>query len=60
MITIKKTYQMEAIYKSEIQNFVKNFNTITFKCISIEYHKQTGLVSKITFEEIAEKNDLSF
>ena len=52
MVTVKKTFQMESIFKGEIQNFVKNFNTISFKCTSIEYHNNTGLVSKITFDEI--------
>lgn len=52
MITIEKTYPMELIHNSNIENFVKNFNVILFKCTNIEYHKQTGKVSKLVFEQI--------
>ena len=52
MITINKTFPMETIYNNQIINFVQNFNTIKFKCTNIEYHKNTGLVSKIVFEEL--------
>ena len=54
MITIDKTYPMEVIYNNDITKFVQNFNLIMFKCTSIEYHKETGLISKITFEQIEE------
>lgn len=49
-----QTYQMETIRKVGTSGFVKNFNLILFKCTSIEYHKQTGRVSKIVFEQIEE------
>lgn len=52
MITIDQTYQMETIYNNNIQEFVKNFNIVLFRCTNIEYHKQTGKISKITFEQI--------
>lgn len=52
MATINKTYPMEEIYNNEIVLFVQNFNLITFKCTSIEYHKKTGRVSKLIFEEL--------
>ena len=52
MITIEKTYPMELIYKNNITNFVKNFNVILFKCTNIEYHKTTGKVSKLIFEQV--------
>lgn len=54
MITVDKTYPMEVIYNNDITKFVQNFNLIMFKCTSIEYHKKTGLISKITFEQIEE------
>lgn len=54
MITINKTYPVEEIYNNEIANFVQNFNTIKFKCTSIEYHTETKKVSKLVFEEIEE------
>lgn len=52
MTTINKTYPMEEIYNNEIVLFVKNFNLIKFKCINIEYHKKTGKISKLIFEEL--------
>lgn len=52
MTTIDKTYPMEEIYNNQISNFVQNFNLIKFKCTSIEYHKQTGKISKLIFEEL--------
>ena len=51
MITIDKTYPMEEIYNNEISNFVQNFNLIMFKSIEVQYHKKTGRISKIVFEE---------
>lgn len=54
MISIKKTFQMESLYINGIQNFVKNFNIILFKCTDIEYHKRTGKISKIVFEQMEE------
>ncbi len=52
MTTIDKTYPMEEIYNNKIATFVQNFNFINFKCINIEYHKETGKVSKLIFEEL--------
>lgn len=52
MITIDKTYPMETIYNNQITNFIQNFNQIKFKCTKIEYHEQTGKISKLIFEEL--------
>lgn len=52
MTTIDKTYAMEEIYNNQMTAFVKNFNLIRFKCINIEYHKKTGKISKLVFEEL--------
>ena len=52
MTTIDKTYTMEEIYNNQITNFVQNFNQIKFKCIKIEYHKDTKKISKMIFEEL--------
>lgn len=54
MITVEKTYQMEQLYKAGLTEFVKNFNVITFECTNIEYHKETGRVSKIIFTQLEE------
>ena len=52
MTTIDKTYPMEEIYNNKITSFVENFNFISFECTSIEYHKKTGRISKLVFEEL--------
>lgn len=52
MTTIDKTYPMEEIYNNKMTEFVKNFNFINFECTSIEYHKKTGRISKLVFEEL--------
>lgn len=52
MTTIDKTYPMEEIYNNQITKFVQNFNLIKFKCTSIEYHKKTGKISRLVFEEL--------
>lgn len=54
MVTIKKTIKMEQVHDNGIAEFVKNFNFIKFKGSNIEYHKKTGKVSKIIFEETEE------
>lgn len=54
MTTVDKTYPMEEIYNNEIATFVQNFNTIQFKCTSIEYHTKTKKISKLIFEETEE------
>ena len=51
MITIENTYPMEEIYNNKISEFVKNFNDIMFICTNVEYHDETGKISKMIFEE---------
>ena len=51
MLTIENTYAMEEIYNNQVSEFVKNFNNIMFMCINIEYHKETGKIAKLVFEE---------
>lgn len=52
MLITEKEYLMEQIYNNDITKFVSNFNLIKFKCTSIEYHKNTGKISRMTFEEL--------
>ena len=52
MITIEKTYPMEIFYQNDMTNFVENFNITEFECTSIEYHKKTGKISKITLKQL--------
>ena len=39
---------------NDITKFVENFNLVKFRCNKIEYHKKSGRVSKLYFEEILE------
>lgn len=48
------SYRMEQLMKVGLVDFVKNFNLINFKCISIEYHETTKRVKKVVFEQIEE------
>lgn len=52
MTITKKTYPMEEIYNKDTAEFIKYFNTEKFECTKIEYHKKTGKVSKLIFEQI--------
>ena len=52
MTTIDKTFPMEDIYNNKIVNFVQHFRSIKFKCIDLQYHKKTGKVAKLVFEEL--------
>lgn len=51
MNATKKTYPMEEIYNNDTAEFIKYFNTEKFKCTNIEYHRKTGKVSRLTFEQ---------
>lgn len=48
---IYNTYQMEAVNGLGITSFLSHYNTASFKCSKIEYHKKTGQVSKIVIEQ---------
>ena len=47
-----KTYPMEQIYNIGSEQFVKNYNSRTFKCTKKEYHSQTGQIKYMLFEEV--------
>lgn len=51
MTITDKTYPMEEIYNKDTAEFVKHFSTEEFKCTEIQYHKKTGKVRKMIFEE---------
>lgn len=48
----EKTYTLETIYNSGIENFAKNYSSQAFKCTKIEYHEKTNLVKYLHFEQI--------
>lgn len=53
MIENEKEYelQMEKIYNAGTEQFVQYYGNIKFKCSKIEYHKKTGRVKYILFEQ---------
>lgn len=47
-------YSMETLYNGGMEQFVQYYGNIQFKCTKIEYHKKTGRVSYLYFEQISE------
>ena len=45
------TYKMENIYDAGTEQFVQYYGKIKFKCSTIEYHKKTGRIKYILFEQ---------
>ena len=45
------TYKMESISNSGIEQFLQYYKDIKIKCSKIEYHKNTGRVKYILFEQ---------
>lgn len=48
----EKTYEMEQIYKQGTEQFVQFFINEKFKCSKAEYHKKTGRIKYMLFEQI--------
>lgn len=46
------TYKMEAFYKAGTEQFVQYYGNIKFRCSKIEYHKNTGRIRYILFEQL--------
>ena len=44
-------YKMETFYNAGIEQFVQYYGNIQFKCSKIEYHKNTGRIKYILFEQ---------
>ncbi len=53
-IDINQIYSMETLYNGGIEQFVQHYGNIKFKCTKIEYHKKTGKVSYLYFEQISQ------
>ena len=49
-----KTYNMEFLYNGGMDQFVKYYNQIKFKCTKIDYHQSTGKVKYMLFEQITQ------
>ena len=54
MIDNDSIYQMETFYKNGMQNFMKYYSNIKFKCIDIKYHESTKKVKYMLFEQITQ------
>lgn len=48
------TYAIERIGQAGIASFVKNYREITFKCTEVQYHKKTGKIKYMRFEQVTE------
>ena len=46
------TYKMETIEQVGMTSFLSNFSLTTFKSSNVKYHKDTGKIAKITFEQL--------
>ena len=45
------TYKMETIYNAGTEQFVQYYKDIKFKCSKVEYHKNTGKIKYLLFEQ---------
>lgn len=54
MIDNDETYNMEMISKGGIGTFTSYYSQIKFKCIKIDYHKKTGKIKYMLFEQITQ------
>ena len=52
-----KIFPMEAIESLGSEEFIKNYNSRTFKCSKKEYHNLTGQIKYMYFEEVDIQNN---
>lgn len=48
----EQTYKMETFYNAGIERFIQYYGNIKFKCSKIAYHKNTGKIKYLLFEQI--------
>lgn len=48
----QQTYKMESFYNAGTERFIQYYGNIKFKCSKIEYHKNTGIVKYLLFEQL--------
>ena len=53
MLDREETYSMEILYMNNMDKFIENYNSIKFKCIKIDYHKN-GKVKYMLIEQITQ------
>lgn len=51
-IEADQIFRMEAIAKQGSEAFIKNYNTMSFKCIKKQYHEKTKNISYLYFEQV--------
>jgi len=49
----EQIYKMETFYNAGMDQFIQYYRNIKFKCSKIEYHKNTGKIKYLLFEQIA-------
>ena len=54
MTDVDETFNMERLYLGGMDNFIKFYNNIKFKCTKIDYHKKTGKIRYMLIEQITE------
>ena len=52
MIDLDRVFTMEELYNGGMEQFVQYYGNIQFKCTKIEYHKKTGKISYMYYEQI--------
>ena len=48
------TYDMETLYTGGMDEFIKYYGQIDFKCTKIEYHQSTGKIKYMLFEQMTQ------
>ena len=51
MIDNEETYKMETLFNAGTEQFVQYYGSENFRCSKIEYHKKTGRIKYILFEQ---------
>ncbi len=51
MLDVDETYPMETFYNSGMEQFVKYYSNIKFKCTKLQYHNATNKVKYMLFEQ---------
>lgn len=54
ILDTEKIYKMETLYSGGMDNFIRYYGEIKFKCTNLEYHNKTNKVKHMLFEQITE------
>ena len=52
MLDNETTYKIEKIHDMGTEQFVQYYGNIQFKCSKVEYHKSTGKIKYLLFEQL--------